>query len=352
LEDARIFLNDAKQFVSELNQAPLSISQIASTAAELEIALSGFNDGATLQAKVHLAELLVPLTGFQEFIKRMQEDRDQQNKYRLADASESSAKKLTCIDNYVKRDIANPKNAALNKLRVQLDTSVKMQNIGEIEKASSIVTDFLQTNEISCEIAAVVRNSPKLPQPTPRTEIALAGPNEDLVLLYNSAASAPSVAKDLTGKFVFLTGAASICFAQNAGMDEDRRWFIERTLRQDGAREVKVDVSSCDFAKIPMASDIVGFWRGELRKQRDDYVIYLTDLLQKDALRAYKVVSAADYDATVQGIRALSLQIASDVEINRRTGFGIMLITDAGSTSVRDSRGPRHRSRIIEAVAA
>ena len=36
------------------------------------------------------------------------------------------------------------------------------------------------------------------------------------------------------------------------------------------------------------------------------------------------------YDRAVQGIRALSLQIASDVEFNRRTGFGVIIVTDMG----------------------
>ena len=82
--------------------------------------------------------------------------------------------------------------------------------------------------------------------------------------------------------------------AEAPGIDEDRRWFLERTLRQDGAKEVKEDSSSCDFAKVPTGFDFVVFQRGELRKQRKDYIIGLTDLLQNDVLREYRVVSAAE----------------------------------------------------------
>jgi hypothetical protein len=166
---------------------------------------------------------------------------------------------------------------------------------------------------------------------TEKTKVALEGPDDDMVLLYNSAASAPSIAKDISGKFVFLTGSASVCFAQSAGIDEDQRWFLRQTLRQDGSKEVKEDSSSCDFAKVPMGSDLVVFQRGELRKQRKDYIIGLTDLLQSEVLREYRVVSAAEYNDTVQATRALSLQIASDVEFNRSTGFGVIIVTDAGS---------------------
>ena len=149
-------MDDVKQFVSELNQVPASISQIATAAAELEIALRGFNDGATLQARGRLVDLLVPLTGFQEFLSGRKEDRDRAIRARLAEASKEDAKNVTCIDNYIMRDIANPKNTALNKLRVQLDVSVKSQHVSEIEKANSIVTDFFQTNGIPCQLTPVV----------------------------------------------------------------------------------------------------------------------------------------------------------------------------------------------------
>ena len=188
--------------------------------------------------------------------------------------------------------------------------------------------EFFRANGIPCE-------RPPVPKPdlvvNEKTKVALEGPDDDLVLLYNSAGSAPSIAKDISGKFIFLTGSASICFAQNAGIDEDWRWFLERTLRQDSAKEVKEDSSYCDFAKVPTGFDFVVFQRGELRKQRKDYIIGLTDLLQKDALRKYRVVSAADYNSEIQGRRDLSLQIASDVEHSRRTGFGVIIVTDAGN---------------------
>ena len=43
------------------------------------------------------------------------------------------------------------------------------------------------------------------------------------------------------------------------------------------------------------------------------------------------MVSAADYNSEIQGRRDLSLQIASDVEHSRRTGFGVIIVTDAGN---------------------
>jgi len=164
LVDARSFLDDAKQFVSQLNQAPALISQIATAAAELEIAIRALDDGTTLQAQTRLSGLLTPLNRFQEFLKGRQDDRERAARERLAEVSAQGTKKLLCIDDYVKRDIANPKNAALGRLRAQIDNAISKQDIAELDRANNNVDDFLQTNGIPCETAEVVL-SPTLGDP-------------------------------------------------------------------------------------------------------------------------------------------------------------------------------------------
>jgi hypothetical protein len=103
---------------------------------------------------------------------------------------------------------------------------------------------------------------------------------------------------------------------------------LQRALRQQGARNVKLTVPLCDFSRVPTETDIVAFQRGELRKQRDEYVIGLLDLISTDILREYRVVTAAAYNADVQNIRALSLQIAAEIESGQRKGFGILAVTE------------------------
>jgi hypothetical protein len=327
LIDARLYLEDAKQFVSELKQAPDSISQIANAAVDLEVAIKGFDDAAAARAKSRLADLLVQLPGFQDFMNERQQDRNRANQERLATAIEKSTTLHACADNYVKSDISNPQNAPAAKLRDALDSAVKHQNVTEIEKSSTELTDFFHANGIQCELPPVLEPGPA---PTDKTKVVLEGPDDDMVLLYNSGSSAPSVTKDISGKFVFLKGSASVCFAQGAGMDEERQWFLERLLRRDGAKSIAQDSSSCDFKKVPTRDDFVVFQRGQLRKQRKDYIIDLTDLLQNDALREYRLVSAADYNRAMQEMRTRSLQIESDLESQRIAGFGVIIVTDTG----------------------
>ena len=61
---------------------------------------------------------------------------------RLVVAVEKGTIRHACADNYVKNDIGNPKNTVANKLRDELDSAVRQQNIIEIENASSALDDF------------------------------------------------------------------------------------------------------------------------------------------------------------------------------------------------------------------
>jgi hypothetical protein len=132
LSEARILLDDAQHFLSEQSAVLPSISEIATDAANLKIALTNFDEQAAMEAMTRLNDLLSPMSGFQEFRKREQEKRNQEARQRLAEASDKGTKNLACIDNYVRRDIANPKNASLNGLRVQIDAAVKKQDINDL----------------------------------------------------------------------------------------------------------------------------------------------------------------------------------------------------------------------------
>ena len=147
-------------------------------------------------------------------------------------------------------------------------------------------------------------------------------------MLYNASPSAPSVAKDLLGRFVFLTGTASLCFAQSIPKD-DYVWFFERLIRDQGATELNHERQPCDLSKVSTSVDIIGFVRGELLKQRREYVIALVNLIENDTFPEYRIITTNEYATDIQDRHALSLKIAQEVERNQRAGYGVITVTDA-----------------------
>ena len=70
------------------------------------------------------------------------------------------------------------------------------------------------------------------------------------------------------------------------------------------------------------------FIRGQLRKQRREYIRALVNLLEEDTFREYGIVKANDYAGEIQSRHALSLKFAQEVEKNERAGYGILTVTE------------------------
>ena len=253
------------------------------------------------QFKTQLDDLLEVVNGFKNFISDREEQRQRELSRQFTLESAKAEKGIYFITEYLRENLTNSKTETLSGLRMRLDNALRPSAISEpsvnaLSNTNGALDAFVRDNSLSSDYARIVANfgHPSIA----RVQIRFSKNRKDQSrtertrqrygILYNSSTSAPSVTKDISGKFIFLAGSASVCFAQSALIDEDQRWFLERTLRQDGAKEIKEDSSPCDFAKVPTSFDLVVFQRGELRKQRKDYIIGLTDLLQNEVLREYR----------------------------------------------------------------
>jgi hypothetical protein len=200
-----------------------------------------------------LDDLCRSVSGFVDFVADREVGRRRDIDRQFAIESVKAEKALYFIGEFLRMNLRYPKIETLLKHRAQLEksrrpSSINEESLKELEKVTEALETFVRESSLSSDYVDIV-SSFDPPQPnrpiavpglrvTERTKVALVGPDEDMVFLYNSAASAPSIAKDLAGKFVFFAGSASVCFAQSADTDEERRWFLERTLRQEGSKEV------------------------------------------------------------------------------------------------------------------
>ena len=296
-------------------------------AANLQIAITNFDEKDAIQNMARLDDLLNSVVGFHEFLNTRKDERDHLEAQRLADSMNEAEKNLFFIDNYIKKHLLDAKNASFLILRDQINVALTRRNHDELDKASTALQEFVQSNQLLSEYGIIMALYDKSFGSTDKTAIALIGPKTDMVLLFNTTPTAPSIVKDLAGNFIFLTGKASLCFAQSH-MDEDRVWFLDRKILGQGARDVRHNSEPCELSRVNTTIDIVAFQRAELLKRDSNYVSSLLNLLQNDAFRKYDAVSEAEYKDTLQGWKHLSDTIASEVENNQRKGFGVLVVTD------------------------
>jgi tetratricopeptide (TPR) repeat protein len=143
-----VLLEDAQKFIAGQTTVP-SIAAVATEAANLQIALTKFDEIGAGQSMKRLSELLKPINGFEEFIKDRQAERQREYARQLAEARNKSAQNIFYIDSYVKSNLGDSKTTSLIRLRERIENSLKKPSIEEIDKANSALQAYLRENDLS-----------------------------------------------------------------------------------------------------------------------------------------------------------------------------------------------------------
>jgi len=334
----KIFLEDVQQFVGT-QQTVSSISQIAQEAAALQIALNAFDEAAVQRSKQRLGDLLQTVPGFNEFETERERARQREQARRLAEEKVAGEKNVFFVDEYIKTHLGDPKTAALLDIRGRVDRSVKAGSVDDITQANKALVAFVDKNALKGEYERTLeRYERPLPQPTGKsqtplerlgisdeTKVLVEGPSDDILLFYNISPTAPHVWRNVRGDIVFQNETAALCIAE-PNSDLDRQRTIEHLLRDNGVKIIIPMARPCDLARAANEADIIGVQRGELLKQRDDYIVALAKNIESHAFRQYHIIT--DYPNVFAKRRTLALEIERGVETGERQGYGVIAVGD------------------------
>jgi peptidoglycan hydrolase-like protein with peptidoglycan-binding domain/uncharacterized protein YecT (DUF1311 family) len=356
LKQARVFLEDAQKFLTS-QQAVSGMPAIASEAAKLQIALNDFDEAGAVQSMAHLTDLLKSISGFEDFERQQQADRQREYARQLAEASSEGDKNLYFIDRYLKENLGDPKTGSLIKLRDQIGGSQKW-NLGEITTANDSLQTYVSTNGLSNQYQRIVSEY-AAPTPAPKNQgtlndrlgitdaskFLIEGPADDIALLYNASQSAPKVWKNVRGDIVFEHDTAAFCLAQ-ANPEVTMVRYTQRKLEDQGAKKLVSEATPCDLPRAAASIDIIAFQRSGLLKQREDYIRTLVKLIEVGSFREFKILS--DYSSDEKERGAFSLRIEADVEKNNREGFGVIPVGDSPLACVVNPSPPELADGIKE----
>ena len=344
LGEARVFLEDAQKFIAEQTTVP-SISEIAKEAARLQIALNGFDEAATKQSMQRLQPLLKSIPGFDEFEQQRQAARQRQEAQRLSEAKLLGDMDIFFVDEFMKTHLGDTKTASLIALKERIKKALKTDSIAETTNANDSFRSYVEENGLREPFDVISKNfsgptaapadNTKPPAErfglTDKSRYIVEGPREDIVLLYNISPTAPNVWRNVRGDVVFQNDAATVCFAQ-VTPDVTIARYVEHLLRDKGAQSVTSMSAPCDLSLASKAIDIVAFQRGELLKQREDYVFALTKKVEDDIFREYQIVT--DYPTMFEKRQVLALEIERDIEKNERQGYGVLALYNSSVACV------------------
>lgn len=338
LREAHAFLADSKKFIADQKSVP-SISSVANEAANLQIALDRADEAAAVRSVQSLDGLLKPMPGFEAFEQQQKASRDREDVRKLADVKTEAARNLFFVDTYMKDNLGDAKTTMLLKLRQQIEASLQKNTIEEINGANDALRSYVDGNGLSepyQTLSGDFPNSNTTPSDNSKTIVErlgigdksrflVEGAPEDIVLLYNSSQTAPSVWKNVRGDIVFQNNSASMCFAQ-ASPDVGMARYIQHILGDQGAKHLSSSIGPCNLSNAPSTIDLIAFQRGELLKDHEDYIATLAKLVEDNAFLKMRVIN--DYASKFQKMQTFSLEIERDVENGQRKGFGVISVSE------------------------
>lgn len=342
LTESRVFLEDIKVFLGQQKSVP-SISEIAKAAANLQIALSQFDETRAVDAAQRLGELLNPVDGFVEFEQRQQAKRAHDEARHLEQIRARAKENQFFIDDYLQGHLGSSLTEPLLNLRAKIENSLKSNVVEEISKTNDDVAAFVKANGLADgykESAAKFETPPptiaktKVPLKdllTEKSRFLVEGPADDIVLLYNTSPTAPRVWKNVRGDVVFQEESAAACFAQSK-VETALARYVDHFLSDRGARKITSMTTPCDLSKAREAIDVIAFQRGGLLNSNADYVLALGKMLDEGAFRKYETIS--NYNSDLRNRQILSLEIERDLDRAMRKGFGVISVTEVPVTCV------------------
>ena len=286
LREARTFLTDAQQFLGEQNSVP-SLPEIAQKSADLKIALDSFDEPQAIHAMQGLADLLKSVPGFADFMRHQQQFHHDEMIRNLAEAKTQATKNTFFIDDYMKSHLGGERTSSMLKMREQLKSALKANDLDEVNKANGTVKAYVTENSLSVEYETSIK---KLKDVDPLASgTIIEGPPDDIVLLYNSSPTAPHVWKNVKGDVVFQSDAATRCIAGISDISVER--YIDHILKDHGVKDLIAATSPCELAKAPTVVDIIAFHRSDLLREQVAYKLALAALLTDNTFRKFDVVS-------------------------------------------------------------
>lgn len=165
---------------------------------------------------------------------------------------------------------------------------------------------------------------------TDKNRFLAEGDLNDVEILYNASATAPHIAQNLRGEFVFAGGEAKACiFGQNS---DDLARIVEQTLSTFHPNPTAITIEACNPWHLENY-DIVATQRGAFLRSKRDEALALMKTIEGDAYRQLVVVAAADLKKAADAERNSIEEFKAKVVARAPDAYGIVLVR-TGSASL------------------
>jgi hypothetical protein len=249
-----------------------------------------------------------------EFIQLAQIQRDFIRKYITNNLTASAVTKLAPLMQELSAEIASPNLDRVQALTARVEGEIRSANLYNEFQQSRVAQATPQTAPSTTES--------KLPE-TEKNGFLIKGNLDDVVILYNTTPSAPHIALNLRGDYVFAHDSIRIClFGKNP---DNVAQIVQSALDSYHLKEIGGMDGQCDVQHLA-TYDLVATQRGVFLNSPPANPLALIGDVEAGTFRKFRVVTAQEIKAGAEAEHAAVTAITKDVAESARSGYGIILL--------------------------
>ena len=343
---ARTQLKDAEAFIQGHPKSPDVLVTYVKAMRALSDAVNTSNPEIIERKIIELSAAFGHDPDYQRYLADRGEAKKKQSAQFLGDALLRGEQQHAFLLNYIAKNPLSAAAPALGDLAQQIAPLLKRSDLAPLQamvdkidlaiREADIEDDFVASQKDQPKAAApLIANAPT-PSPTPtsdasqlpiteRNKFLIEGDLADVEILYNASASAPHIALNLRGEYVFADNQASVClFGENP---DGFAVSVKKTL-SDAIPSKSVEIAitgTCDTTNLA-SYDIVATQRGAFLRSSKSAALALIKAIENDDYRRFVTIGAATVGKVADGERAKIEQIKANVSDGAPDGYGIVLL--------------------------
>ena len=340
---AKAQLEDAEAFLKEHSQSPKLLDYVERIGA-LSAAVKSADPDDIDRKSTALSDILSHDRDYQQHVADVAEAQKKRAAQYLGDALRHGEQQRAFILDFIGKNPLSDATPGFAVLVKQLNPALVRADLNELQplvdkidlaiREANLENAFIATQKVSPPPATKPMEGPEsnLKDSTPTGKLPVTDKNrflvegnlDDVEILYNASASAPHVAQNLRGEFVFAQNLASVClFGQNPdGLGLTVKDTIFAAI---ATQSITMAIEPCDPQRL-LAYDIVATQRGAFLRSTGDAAFALIKTIENDDYRKFAEISATDLEKAADAERAKINAIKANVADGEPDGYGIVFV--------------------------
>jgi hypothetical protein len=338
IEETNNLLNIVSNFTAN-EKVSIDIIELSTTVGKLKKAVRDGKPASISEAKSGLENLITKDAGFLDYKNRLANASKLSEKAALNFETERANTLIEFIKGFISKNLTSDQAIALVEPMGHMSKELQSPTLAPLKAANDLAFEKIKEFKLSNDFANFVPASQRelkasVPQDikaTSKNKFVMEGAENDVVIIYNAAKTAPHAIINIRGVLAFEGNQANVCWYQSKLPSVEVKRQTLQSINKLGATILSDPKILCELSSLSKY-DLIMFERLAFLNNKIELDLVLIDEIEKNNFKQALTLQGSDIANELGKRQALSEKLESDVEKDLRTGFGVVRILNDSRT--------------------